>query len=283
MSTVYLITLPIGNIDDLTPRARKLLESDGLFLAEDTRKFFDFLQRASITRSNRQVFAFHDHTQGENLDFWMQKLEHGENLYLVSDAGSPIISDPAFPLVRKAVELGHAIDTCPGVSAVTTALELSALPPHPFYFYGFLAREKEKRRSAFSDCQRLKGTHIFFESPQRIEDALADLAVVAPEVSVAVARELTKTYQEVYRFEAKEFPTIRSKITYKGEFVLLFHVAQVSEQLLSTKAKELVAEYLSGKGSPKLLAKIFAEVTGESNKDIYQRLAIKKESSEEPR
>lgn len=272
MATISLVTLPIGNIDDLTPRAREILSSDFTVLAEDTRKFFDFIQRSGITRGNGQVFAFHDHTQGSDLDYWLNKLNQGENLLLVSDAGSPIISDPAYPLVRRALDVGHQIQTYPGVSAVTTALELSGLPPHPFYFHGFIAREGEKKRGQLENCGRLKGTHIFFESPQRMDETLKLLQLTLPAVQVAVARELTKTYESVYRFQSDNYPSIKDEILFKGEFVLLFHQAEEVDLTVGPKLKELANEYLNTKSSPKTLAKIFAEITGMSSKDIYQQL-----------
>lgn len=272
MSSLFLISLPIGNLGDLTPRAKGLLETQTFFLAEDTRKFFDFMQRAGISREGKKASAFHDHTQGEDLNYWISRMNHGEDLYMVSDAGSPIVSDPAFPLVRAALDAGHQVRSVPGVSAVTVALELSGLPPHPFYFYGFLSREKEKRRNFLQSCLANKGTHIFFESPQRVEESLEDLASVAPNVQVAVARELTKTYEEVYRFMASDFPTLKTQLTYKGEFVILFHNKEGQSLSSPSKARDLVTEYLEGKAGPKLLAKIFAEITGESSKDIYQQL-----------
>lgn len=277
MAKVHLISLPIGNLGDLTPRAKELLEVQNSFLAEDTRKFFDFLQRAGISRTNKQVVAFHDHTQGGELDRWMECLNRGEDLYLVSDAGSPIISDPAFPLVRKAIDLGHEIATIPGVSAVTVALELSGLPPHPFYFHGFISREEEKKRNQFSQCGTLKGTHIFFESPQRIDQTLSLLSKTLPDAQVAVARELTKTFESVYRFNASEYAHVKKEMTFKGEFVLLFYNQLDRQSTRSSKLDDLVHEYLNIKAGPKLLAKIFAELTGESSKDIYQKLVGREE------
>src|SRR5690606_27410867 len=132
-----LVTTPIGNLDDLTPRARKVLAESKYIVAEDTRVYFDLMRLLAIEAQGVQVQALHDHNQTD-LARALSWLENGHDVVIVSDAGSPIISDPAYPLVRAALEGGYQIQTCPGVSAPLVALELSGLPANPFTFYGFL-------------------------------------------------------------------------------------------------------------------------------------------------
>ncbi len=272
MANLFLITLPIGNLGDLTERAKSILQERPRFIAEDTRKLMDFLKRAGIDTSSKEIISFHDQSDERKIARLGDNLDRGEDLFLVSDAGSPIISDPAYPLVREALSRGHEIQSVPGVSAVTVALELSGLPPHPFYFHGFISREKEKKKNTFAEISALKGTHIFFESPQRIENTLEILSKELPDSGVAVCRELTKTFESVYRFKASEFD--KSQITYKGEFVFLVNVdKQSSAGQVTGKLTELVEQYLNGKRSTKMLAKIFAEITNENSKEIYSRLS----------
>ncbi|MCK5884674.1 MAG: 16S rRNA (cytidine(1402)-2'-O)-methyltransferase [Bacteriovoracaceae bacterium] len=274
MAKLFLITLPIGNLGDLTERARTVLNTQKRFIAEDTRKLLDFMKRAGIDASSIDITSFHDQSDQRKLEQLGNALDSGIDLYLVSDAGSPIISDPAYPLVRIALDRGHEIQSIPGVSAVTTALELAGLPPHPFYFHGFIAREKVKKASAFSEISALKGTHIFFESPQRIKSTMEVLSKSLPESSVAICRELTKTFESVYRFKACDFSSIAESITCKGEFVFLVHISKGScGSQISSKLTDLVEQYLNGKRSTKMLAKIFAEITNENSKEIYSRLS----------
>lgn len=273
MAKLFLITLPIGNLGDLTDRARTVLQSQKCFIAEDTRKLLDFMKRAGIDASAVEITSFHDQSDQRKLEQLGDSLDSGKDLYLVSDAGSPIISDPAYPLVRVALDRGHEIQSIPGVSAVTTALELAGLPPHPFFFHGFIAREKEKKKSTFSEISTLKGTHIYFESPQRIKSTMEVLSKVLPDSSVAICRELTKTFESVHRFKASEFSNIADTITCKGEFVFLVNVSKGSSGTqISSKLTELVEQYLNGKRSTKMLAKIFSEITDENSKEIYSRL-----------
>ncbi len=269
MSTLKLVTLPIGNLSDITPRALETLNSERLFLAEDTRnlrKIFDLL---GIDGSHKDVDSFHDHSK-DKIDYYVSKLKSGNNYVLVSDAGSPVISDPAFPLVKACIDAGITIESCPGVSAVIAALELSGLPPQPFTFYGFTPREDSKKKETFKNLLQYSGTFIYFESPHRLTKTLKVLADVLPESNIAVARELTKKFETVYRFKAKDWESAEIKSV--GEIVLLINHQSSEKSVEGKKLESLALEYLENKQSKKNLAKILAEILDENPKVIYQQL-----------
>jgi 16S rRNA (cytidine1402-2'-O)-methyltransferase len=272
MSTLTLLTLPIGNPEDITMRALERLKSDSYILAEDTRELVKFLRHYGIETKDKTLESFHDHS-AEKLESLVHKIKQGLKMTIVSDAGSPMISDPAFPLVRHALSQNVELACVPGVSSVITGLELSGLPPIPFHFYGFLPREIDKQRELFIECLKHKGTSIFFESPHRLKDSLELLAQDFPDAQIALGRELTKTYETCYRFEAKDFPTM--EIRYQGEFVVCVDFRSIAaieskrEQKLKAMAREMIEE---GAGSRRL-SKLLSEITGEPAKEIYKVLA----------
>ena len=145
MSGLTLVTLPIGNINDITLRALEALKSGEIFYAEDTRVFKDLLRNLGIEYQHKFIDSFHDQSIGK-IEQILKKIEEGNQVYLVSDAGSPAISDPAYPLIKELVQKNISISTLPGVTSVVTALELSGLPPHPFHFWGFIGRKLCKKQ-----------------------------------------------------------------------------------------------------------------------------------------
>jgi 16S rRNA (cytidine1402-2'-O)-methyltransferase len=274
LATLHLLTLPIGNIGDITTRVKKTLEREKFFLAEDTRVFKTFLEAIDIDSTSKIIYSFHDHTDSK-ITGLIKKMDEGQDLFLVSDAGSPVISDPAYPLIKQTINAGHELETYPGPTSVVTALELSCLPPHPFHFYGFLAREKEKKRQIFNDLLSIPGTHIFFDSPKRMEKTLEELALILPDSEVAVVREITKSYQSTYRFLAKNFK--EQEIEYRGEFVFLFHIAknQVRNNIVSDDLINLANDYLNKKSTPKQLSKLLGKLLSEKPSVIYEKLTHK--------
>lgn len=271
MSKLVLITLPIGNSEDITKRALETLKEENHFLAEDTRNLSKLLNHYGIDSKSKNIDSFHDHSE-DKIARIVDKVKRGQRLCIVSDAGSPVISDPAFPLIRVCLQEGVKIEAISGISAVTCALELSGLPPHPFHFHGFLPKDSKGRREYFTEQLSQVGTHIFFESPYRMEESLEILAGVHPEGDVAVGRELTKTYETVHRFKASEFKN--ENINYKGEFVLLFYVGKehVPTKAENQKLKDLANQYLREKRSTKNLSKLLAEILEEKSSDIYNEL-----------
>jgi 16S rRNA (cytidine1402-2'-O)-methyltransferase len=270
LSSLVLVTLPIGNLKDITIRALEALKSGVYFYAEDTRVFKKLLEGLEIDYSGKHIDSFHDHSEGK-IPHIIEKLNSGADVYLVSDAGSPMISDPAYPIVRKVVELGLDLKTIPGVTSVVTALELSGLPPHPFHFWGFIARTKNEKMNFFSELASIVGTHVFFESPHRIYETIEQFFEALPEGELVVTRELTKVYESVNRIKRDDLIKLQSLVLDKGEFVVLFH----NDKKKSSSMNELsamVTDYLEGKPGTKKLAKIFAKILDQDQKNIYDQL-----------
>ena len=273
MSELILVTLPIGNMGDITIRALNALKNEKTFYAEDTRVFKELLNNLGVSYQDKFIDSFHDQSVGK-LEVIISKIKSGETVHLVSDAGSPMVSDPAYPLLKRLVEEGISIKTLPGVTAVVAALELSALPPNPFHFWGFIGRGKTEKKDFYKELGAIVGTHIFFESPHRIFETIESFFEVWPENTLVIARELTKTYESLYRITKDDLNGIREKIIDKGEFVLLFHSS--NEKKITGSSEEVVAltrDYLENGGSTKKLAKILSKVLGRDTKAVYDQLS----------
>ncbi len=270
MGKIILLNTPIGNMSDVSDRVKEALTTGEVFAVEDTRSFKELLNHLGISLEGKNIFAFHDQSEESSLNFIIEK-NKGQTLYLASEAGSPIVSDPAYPLIKAALAAGYELDTYSGISSVVVALELAGLPPLPFSFHGFLAREKGKKKETFSNLSY--GTHFFFEAPTRIEETLTILAETHPEMDVAVMRELTKKFQTVHRFKAQDWKS--ENINPKGEFVLGLYQPTAFKGSLN-KQQELAQEVLTSGGSPKALAKLLAEILDRNTKDIYAELEQKK-------
>ena len=223
MGKLILLGLPIGNLNDLTHQAKEALTHGKNYIVEDTRSFGRLLSLLNIKREDKKFISFHDHSDERKIEYLLQKLKEGETWYLASEAGSPVISDPGYPLIKKALANGYQVESHPGISSVIVALELSGLPPVPFYFHGFLPRKTQAKQNLFMALPFNK-THICFEGKSRIEATLLLLSEIHPSAQIALCRELTKKYQQVYRFVAKDFHHQQKTISYKGEFVLLFYL-----------------------------------------------------------
>ncbi len=270
---LILVSLPIGDTLDITLKALEGLRNGHYFFAEDTRNFKKILKDLEIDFQSKMIDSFHDHSLDDKAEKVLGHLQNGSDVYLVSDAGSPLISDPAYPLIRKVLENNFSIRTLSGISSVLVALELSGLPPHPFSFHGFLPRSLASKKKFLYSTLIKSETYIFFESPKRAQETLGLLSENFPDAQICVARELTKKHETLHRFKSSEFSKIKDEITYLGEFVLL---VSISKQKISIdqNCHQLANEYLSGSkpGSSKVLAKLLAEITGESSKIIYQKL-----------
>ena len=268
MGKIILLNTPIGNLGDLTPRVREALEKGEVFAAEDTRVFKELLNHLGISVAGKKILSLHDQSEQRDVEKILALAEQTD-VYVASEAGSPIISDPAYPLMTAAIGKGIEIDSYSGVSSPVMALELSGLPPLPFHFHGFLPREGGKRQKIFSSVGG--GTHIFFEAPTRIEDTMDDLARALPGVQVALVRELSKKFQEVLRFNTNDWSEVKKTLTVRGEFVLLFH-APSGAQSDYRELKELAQEILAKGAGPKVLAKLLSSILERPTKEIYSEL-----------
>ena len=193
---LYLVPVPIGHPDDLTIRAREVLGSVAVVAAEDTRHFATLARHHGI---GTRAVSYHDHNEEARTRELIERLRAGEDIALVSDAGTPLVSDPGYRLVRAAIEAGVEVTSLPGASAVTTALAASGLPPHPFRFIGFLPRGAAGRRAAFESLRAEDATVIAFEAPRRLLAALRDALSVLGDRPACLARSITKPHERYQR------------------------------------------------------------------------------------
>lgn len=216
--TLFLVATPIGNVEDFSPRAKRMMESADLVACEDTRRTGLLLHRLGIKKT---LTSFHDHSGRSKLEFVLRELADGKQVVLVSDGGTPLISDPGFPLVREAIAKGIRIEAIPGPCALVQALIVSGFSCEPFVFYGFLPQKDNKRKTLLLEASREKKTIIFYESPYRMLKTLRDMAEIFGERRIAVARELTKKFEEVLRGSAAELLPHVEKNPPRGEFVVV--------------------------------------------------------------
>jgi 16S rRNA (cytidine1402-2'-O)-methyltransferase len=265
---LYIVATPIGNLDDITYRAVQVLKEVDAIAAEDTRHSKKLMQHLGVTTP---LVALHEHNENALSEKIIKRLEQGESLALISDAGTPLISDPGFPLVNQAHKAGLKIIPVPGASSVLAALSVSGLPTDRFVFEGFLPSKKTARQNRLRELEKETRTLILFETPHRIAVALADLAeVLGEDREIVIARELTKTHEEVIRGSVGQVLEAASSeaLQERGEFVLVLagngnKQSAIDDQAL--KIFDLLMEELPLKTSALLAAKI----TGLKRKDFY--------------
>jgi len=273
-SVLKIISTPIGNLGDISERCRLTFTNETKFLAEDTREFYKLLDLLGISKEGKVVESFNDHDQ-DNVTSLVSRFSAQGNLCIVSDAGSPVLSDPAYPLVKQWVLQGGLVESIPGASAVSVALEVSAMPPIPFSFHGFLPRKPGAIEDYIISLPS-RTTHIFFESPHRIQTTLELIARSFGDYDVCVVRELTKKFEQHLRFKASDWHKFKSSLVLKGEFVLLLRNTDTrSSSGPSKELAKLVSKYLE-KPSSKTLAKILAQVDGSDVNDIYKKISFSK-------
>lgn len=216
--TLYLVATPIGNLEDVTARALRVLREADLVAAEDTRHTRRFLEHFGITAKLVSLF---EHNERSRSGMLVGKLREGASVAIVTDAGSPGIADPGYPVVRAAVAEGFRVESIPGPSAVIAALQVSGLPTDAFAFVGFLPVKPGARRRALEELHERRETIVAFESPHRIERCLADLEEVWGERPMALVRELTKVHEQVLRGSAREVRAALREDQKRGEMVLV--------------------------------------------------------------
>lgn len=220
---LYLVSTPIGNLADLSFRAVETLKKVDLIACEDTRHSKILLDHYGITKP---LVSFFDATERRKSLLLIEKMNAGQSIALISDAGTPGIADPGYRLVRAALEAGIALEAVPGPAAFLTALSLSGLPTDSFIFDGFLPVKSGARRKQLGSYKTEERTVILYESPHRILKTLADIQTELGDVRIVVARELTKKFQEVTRGKVSEAVTRYSEAKIRGEFVILFNLSE---------------------------------------------------------
>jgi len=217
-ATLYLVATPIGNLEDITLRALRILRDCDVVVAEDTRRTGQLLNYFGISRPILSYFRFNEAKRSEEV---LERLGKGEKIALVTDAGSPGISDPGERVVRAAIAAGYRVEPVPGACALIAALTASGLPTEEFHFVGFLPVKSGQRRKQLGSLLAVPGTLAFYESPYRVEKLLAELAELYADSQVVLARELTKKFEEFLRGTPAELVAALRTRSIKGEFVVL--------------------------------------------------------------
>jgi 16S rRNA (cytidine1402-2'-O)-methyltransferase len=266
---LVLAATPIGNVDDASPRLRAALATAGVIAAEDTRRLRRLLAALDVVASGR-VVSYHEHNEGARTAELVASALDGEVVVLVTDAGMPSISDPGFRLVAEAVAAGVEVTALPGPSALTMALVLSGLPVDRFCFEGFLPRKRGQRRERLTALSAEPRTMVFFEAPHRIADVLADVGdVFGFDRSAAVARELTKTYEEVRRGSVRELLDWATHGV-RGELTLIVSGRpDRAEHLTDHELAARVADAMATGSSRKDAIAAVAHATGTPRRRVY--------------
>ncbi len=269
---LHVVATPLGNLADISLRALSTLAAAGTVLCEDTRVTSRLLQRYSISTRLR---PYHDHNAAQVRPAILERLEAGEAMALVSDAGMPAVSDPGFKLVRACLDRGIAVDVIPGPTAPVTALALSGLPTDRFLFAGFLPAKQGQRIATLKELAAVRATLIFFETGPRLAASLGDVAQVLADRQVAVARELTKLHQEVLRGTAQELlGSIADRDRVKGEITLLIGPpSSVAAGVTGGDVEQMLRLLLETHPASKA-ATIAARESGHPRSQLYE-LAIK--------
>lgn len=269
--TLYVVSTPIGNLDDLTVRASKVLASVDAVLAEDTRRTRNLLTHLGLQKPLRRFDA---HAEAGSVERIAREVVEGQNLALVSDAGTPVISDPGAELVRAVVEAGGNVIAIPGASAVLCALVASGLAGGGFRFFGFLPRSGTERLEVLARIVDTSEPVVFYEAGNRTADTLRDLAARMPERRAAVARELTKLHEEFARGTLLELSTMEEP---RGEVTIVLGAAETRTDVIDDAAIDarIDSELASGR-SAKDTADIVAAWTGQPRREVYARVTARK-------
>lgn len=266
---LYIVATPIGNLEDITLRAVRILNEVGEIAAEDTRHTKKLLKAYNI---KVPVTSLYDAVEKKKSGALIEKMLSGKDIAYVSDAGTPGISDPGFHLIREAIQAGIRVVPIPGVSAVVAALSASGLPMQSFVFHGFLPAKVMQRREMLKVCEADKRTMVFYESPQRLKACLKDIREVMGPRRLVVARELTKIHEEFIRGTVDDVEKELAERVVKGEVTLIVegktkNTGDCSDDEIIDRLKELAGDPLL---SLRDRVRCVAEITGCSRKKIYQ-------------
>ncbi len=270
--SLYVVSTPIGNLDDMTVRAVGTLKAVGLIAAEDTRRTDRLLKHFGIAT---RATSLHEHNEHQKIPQLLGKLAEGTDIALVSDAGTPLVADPGQRLVARAAAEGIRIVPIPGASAVLAALAVAGYPADAFVFAGFAPSKSNDRRKWLSELANERRTVVFFEAPHRITQTFADMAELLADRPITVARELTKLHEQVLRSPARNLPLLT--IPAKGEFALVLGpVSGVDQEVQTIDDKELASYFYQLTDSAQTPRRAAAETAakfGLSTNDVYARLA----------
>jgi len=266
--TLYVVATPLGNLEDITLRALRILKEAGVIACEDTRRTVKLLNRYEI---RTPMVVFHDYNKARAGVGILRRLREGESVALVSDAGTPAISDPGYELVRDVIAAGIPVEVIPGPSALVAALVVSGLPTDHFTFEGFLPNRSARRRKALAALSGETRTMIFYESPQRLAAFLADASEELGDRRACIVRELTKVHEEIVRGTLPELSAeIARREHVLGEITVVIGGAPKTVELSVEEIVRAAVEDASG--SSRDLAREISERTGLSRKEVYAEI-----------
>ena len=268
MSTLYLVSTPIGNKLDISLRAQNVLSSVDVILCEDTKKSGIFLKDLGI---KNKLLSYHDHSNVSKINYFLKLLKEGASLAIISDAGTPLISDPGYELVAKAIDEKIKVTSIPGPSAVISALISSGLSTSSFIFEGYAPKKKGQLETFLKNLQYEMKTIILFESPKRIERLMEMIVkILGPKRRVSLAKELTKKFERVITDEAKEIHEliINDETLKKGEMVIVIEGSK-EKQLISVEHEKVLFEEIQKLNGTKAASKIVSKISSKTSKEIY--------------
>ena len=265
---LHVVATPIGNLGDITLRALETLAAVDLIACEDTRVTRRLTERYGIAAD---LVPYHEHNAAAARPKLMERLALGASIALVSDAGTPLISDPGFKLVREARAAGHAVMALPGPSSVLTALSVAALPTDRFFFEGFLPAKQTARRARLRELAPIEATLVLFESGSRVQETLHDLGMIMGTREAAICRELTKLHEEVTRAPLVELAEKAAELETRGEFVLVIGPPAADAQVMSEEALDDLLRGQLATSSVKDAVAHAVELSGRPRREVYAR------------
>ncbi|MGB7117595.1 MAG: 16S rRNA (cytidine(1402)-2'-O)-methyltransferase [Anaerolineales bacterium] len=266
VGTLYLVSTPIGNLEDISARGLRVLGQVSLIAAEDTRRTRKLLDHYHI---KNQVISYHEHNKLRKLDKVLTALSQGD-VALVSDAGTPILNDPGYELVKAVLDAGYEVSPIPGPSAPLAALVASGLPSDAFLYLGYLPRKSKERRSLLSEVADLSYTLIFLETPHRLLSAFKDLQEILGDRMIAVGRELTKLHEEIYREKISAAYEHFSSQPPRGEFTLVVSGnLSTPERWSEDQVRALIMERIETGGTPSGVAQTVSSLSGWPRREVY--------------
>ena len=268
MSTLYLVSTPIGNKLDISLRAQNVLSLVDVILCEDTKKSGIFLKDLGI---KNKLLSYHDHSNVSKINYFLKLLKEGASLAIISDAGTPLISDPGYELVAKAIDEKIKVTSIPGPSAVISALISSGLSTSSFVFEGYAPKKKGQLETFLKNLQYEMRTIILFESPKRIERLVEMIVkILGPKRKVSLAKELTKKFERVITDEAKEIHEliIKDETLKKGEMVIVIEGSK-EKQLILVEHEKVLFEEIQKLNGTKAASKIVSKISSKTSKEIY--------------
>jgi 16S rRNA (cytidine1402-2'-O)-methyltransferase len=268
LSTLYLVSIPIGNKLDISSRARNVLSSVDIILCEDTKKSGIFLKDLGI---KNKLLSYHDHSNISKVNYFLKLIKEGASLAIISDAGTPLISDPGYELVAKAIDEKIKVTSIPGPSAVISALISSGLSTSSFVFEGYAPKKKSQLEMFLKNLEYEMKTIILFESPKRIERLVQMIVkILGPKRKISLAKELTKKFERVITDEAIEIHELikKDETLKKGEMVVVIEGSK-EKQLILVEHEKVLFEEIQKLNGTKAASKIVSKISSKTSKEIY--------------